>query len=265
MTSFYGRRTDYDHEPGTTHPDKAERLLGMIPLKSGQHVLDVATGTGLVAIAAAKQVGPTGHVTGIDLTPGMLNQARSKLAKLNLQNLELIEANAERYSFPENQFDAIFCCEALVLFQDIPASLQKWHRWLKPGGYAAFTCPDQNAYLSEIYKRACADLPEPMRHILEPLGTPDRCRQLLEQAGFEDIQVSFEPSGRDRTLADLQSSPLSQSSLQLSFKGHPQMQVLSPQQLEKIRTAYQAELAAQATENQLWENTTTFFVRAQKR
>ncbi|MEO1403882.1 MAG: methyltransferase domain-containing protein [Cyanobacteria bacterium J06635_1] len=264
VTAFYGRRTDYDHEPGTTHPYKARRLLETVPLQLGDRVLDVATGTGLVAIAAAEQVGPTGQVTGIDLTPGMLNQARHKLAKLGLQNLELVKANAETIALPANRFDVLFCCEAVVLFQDIPASFQKWHGWLKPGGYVAFTCPDQNAYLSEIYKQICVSLPEPMGHILEPLGTPQRCHQLLEQARFGNIQVVVEQSGRDRTLADLQSLQLTQSSLRLSFKGHPQLQALSPQQLEQMQATYLAAIVQKATNDRLWESTTTFFVRAQK-
>lgn len=264
IMGFYGRRTDYDHEPGTTHPYKAKRLLETVPLQPGDLVLDVATGTGLIAIAAAEQVGPTGQVTGVDLTPGMLNQARRKLANLDLQNLELIEANAETISLTDNQFDAIFCCEALVLFQDIPTSLQKWHRWLTPSGYVAFTCPDGNAYISAIYKQACASLPEPMIHLLEPLGTPQRCHQLLEQSGFQNIQVVVEQSGRDRTLSDLQSFELVPDRLKLLFKGHPQIQTLSPQQLEQIQAAYQAEIVQQAADNRLWESTTTLFVRAQK-
>ncbi|MEM9164185.1 MAG: methyltransferase domain-containing protein, partial [Cyanobacteria bacterium P01_F01_bin.4] len=239
-------------------------LLETVPLQPGDRVLDVATGTGLIAIAAAEQVGPCGQVTGIDLTPGMLNQARRKLAKLDLPNLDLIEANAETISLHDNQFDAIFCCEALVLFQDISASLQKWHRWLKPGGYVAFTCPDENAYISAIYKRACMSLPEPMVHLLEPLGTPQRCHQLLEQSGFQNIQVVVEQSGRDRTLSDLQSFELMPDRLKLLFKGHPQIQTLSPQQLEQIQATYQAEIVQQAADNRLWESTTTFFVRAQK-
>ncbi|NEP17415.1 MAG: GNAT family N-acetyltransferase [Leptolyngbya sp. SIO4C1] len=264
---LYSRRTDYDTEPGTTHPAKAQRLLDSVPLAAGQSILDIATGTGLVAIPAAQRVGPTGRVVAVDLTPAMLDQAREKIAVLKLSNLKLIEANAETIDFAKHQFDAVFCCEALVLFQNVLASLQKWHRWLKPGGYVAFTCPQEDAYLSAIYKHACAGLPDPLTHLLEPLGTAERCRQLLALAGFVDIEVESEASSRSlspenfsvRNRAD---AAKLRESLMLSFKGHPQIRALSSEQFTQVQQRYQTAVDALLAEPDSRENTTTFFVRA---
>ncbi|MEH2443639.1 hypothetical protein [Nostoc sp.] len=57
LREFYGNRTTYDHEQGTRHPLEAKLLLEFVTLHSGQKILDVATGTGLLAIAAAEKVG----------------------------------------------------------------------------------------------------------------------------------------------------------------------------------------------------------------
>ena len=57
----------------------AHRLVELIGLRSGAQVLDVATGTGWAAMAAGRTVGPAGHVVGVDMTPGMLQEARRKM------------------------------------------------------------------------------------------------------------------------------------------------------------------------------------------
>ncbi|WP_234017171.1 class I SAM-dependent methyltransferase [Nostoc sp. 'Lobaria pulmonaria (5183) cyanobiont'] len=131
LKEFYGSRTNYDHEKDTRHPLEAKILLEFVTLHSGQKILDVATGTGLVAIPAAEKVGSEGYVIGIDITPGMLHQARLKIAAARLQNIELIEADAEYFNFSDNTFDVVFCCEAIVLFPDIIAILKKWYK-LRP-------------------------------------------------------------------------------------------------------------------------------------
>jgi arsenite methyltransferase len=113
VIDFFNSRTAYDAE-GDSHPKEAQRLLSYAPLKSGQTVLDIATGTGLVAIDAAKKVAPTGWVIGVDMSLGMLSQAKSKMSEQGIDNLELIEADVELVDFNAEQFDLIFCCSALV-------------------------------------------------------------------------------------------------------------------------------------------------------
>ena len=262
VIDLYNSRTNYDNEAGTTHPHKARRLLEFVPLQTGQTVLDVATGTGLVAIAAAEIVGPKGQVTAIDLTPGMLAQARHKIAASNLQNIELIEADAEAFPLNDNQFDVIFCCEALVLFIDIAASLKKWHRALKPDGFVAFTCPIETAYLAPVYRRICTQLlGTSIPHVLDPLGTPERCRNLLQQADFGAIELETEPSGRYRTLNE---RSLHWQWIDLSCKGNAQFSALLQTNFEQFQAEYNAEMASLATDEGIWEDTTTFFVRARK-
>src|SRR5262245_63500718 len=67
----------------------AHRLVDLMALAPGAQVLDIATGTGWAAVAAAQRVGPTGTVVGIDISPEMLEQARQKVAAAGLTNIAL--------------------------------------------------------------------------------------------------------------------------------------------------------------------------------
>ena len=98
VIDFFDARTAYDAE-GDSHPNEARRLLEYAPLKPGQTILDLATGTGLVAISAAKKVAPGGSVIGVDLSAGMLKQAKDKILAEEIDNLKLIEADVESVNF----------------------------------------------------------------------------------------------------------------------------------------------------------------------
>ncbi|WP_138505441.1 class I SAM-dependent methyltransferase [Nostoc sp. PA-18-2419] len=262
LREFYGSRTTYDHEEGTHHPLEAKLLLEFVPLHSGQKILDVATRRGLVAIEVAKKVGSDGYVIGIDITPGMLHQARQKITAAKLQNIELIEADAEYFNFSDSSFDVIFCCEAIVLFPDILAALQKWYRILKTGGFVAFTFPPETAYTASLQQKICARvLGISLPHILEPLGTPEKCRNLLNQADFRDIEIKIEPSERYRPLRD---NRLSQIAININFKSNPVLLKLSQEQLNQLQVEYKAEIEKLVTAQGIREDTTKFFVRAQK-
>ena len=189
VINFFNSRTSYDTE-GDSHPQEARRLLDYVPLKSGQTILDIATGTGLVAIAAAKKVAPDGSVIGVDISSRMLQQARAKIISEGIDNLELIEADVEAIAFEPKQFDVIFCCSALVYISDLPVILDKCYSWLKPEGCLAFTTPDKTSYLAEIRVKLCQDLfGIDLPHIIRPLWTPEKCRNLLQHSGFQDIEI----------------------------------------------------------------------------
>ncbi len=262
IIELYNSRTTYDQEEGTRHPHDANLLLESVPLQKGQKILDIATGTGLVAIPAAQKVGLEGYVIGLDMSPGMLHQARLKVEAAKLQNIELIETDADYINFSDSSFDAIFCCEAIIFMTDISASLQKWYRFLKTGGFIAFTCPPETAYMAPVYRRIYTRLlGTSVPHILEPLGTPEKCHNLLQQAGFRDIELKIELSGRYRHLKD---DRLSWKGMNLNFKGNPLLSKLSQEQLEQLQVDYRAEIEQLATDLGVWEDTTIFFVRAQK-
>ncbi|GET41176.1 putative methyltransferase [Microseira wollei NIES-4236] len=79
VVGFFNSRTNYDNDYTIR---RTLPLLDLVGLKKGQKVLDVATGTGIIAIAAAQIVGSEGKVIGIDFSSGMLNQARQKIEEI---------------------------------------------------------------------------------------------------------------------------------------------------------------------------------------
>ncbi|MCW3112749.1 MAG: 2-heptaprenyl,4-naphthoquinone methyltransferase MenG [Segetibacter sp.] len=99
-----------------------------------QTVLDVATGTGDVAILAHKILHPK-KITGIDISEGMLEIGRKKIEKLGLQNgIELLKGDSETINFPDNNFDAITVAFGVRNYQNLEKGLSEMLRVLKPGG-----------------------------------------------------------------------------------------------------------------------------------
>src|SRR5687768_8072523 len=89
-------RMNYDDEYTV---GRAKQLVELAQLKDGDSALDLATGTGIVAVLAARAVGAKGNVIGVDISPGMLDQARKKIRAEGLQQIKLIEADVEKLSF----------------------------------------------------------------------------------------------------------------------------------------------------------------------
>src|SRR5712692_1124003 len=117
----------------------ARRLVELAALPFGAQVLDVATGTGWAALAAAQYVGPTGKVLGVDLAPDLLECARQKVTAAGLTHVEFQEGDAERLDFADQRFDVVLCASSLFFVPDMLAALREWWRVLKPGGQVGFS------------------------------------------------------------------------------------------------------------------------------
>jgi ubiquinone/menaquinone biosynthesis C-methylase UbiE len=131
--AYYGTEGDF-------HWEFAKRLIARAPLRPGQAVVDVATGTAPAAIMAAQIVGPAGSVIGIDISPGMLRHANRNIAAANVPNIHLQVGDAECLPFRESSFDGVLCSSAIAWFPDIQRALTEWHRVVQPGGWIAFSC-----------------------------------------------------------------------------------------------------------------------------
>jgi SAM-dependent methyltransferase len=113
---------------------------------AGHRVLDIATGTGLIAEAAAALVGPTGHVVAADLSPAMIEQARGRLGAL--PNVSLEVQNAQSLPYPDESFDAVTCGLGMMFFPDPAGALAEFRRVLRTDCHVAVSVnPDASRTL----------------------------------------------------------------------------------------------------------------------
>lgn len=103
-------------------------------LTVGERVLDVGSGAGTDSLVAAQMVGPSGSVTGIDMTPEMLAKARAAAAEMAVSNVEFIEAEAESLPFPDESFDVVISNGVIDLVPDKEVVFGEIRRVLAPGG-----------------------------------------------------------------------------------------------------------------------------------
>ena len=109
-----------------------DAVLDAAGVRAGQDVLDVACGTGIVARRAAERVGPTGHVTGLDLNPAMLAVASRVAPDLTWQ-----QGDAAALPFDDDSFDVVTCQSAAMFFPDLVGALREMGRVTRPGGVVA--------------------------------------------------------------------------------------------------------------------------------
>jgi SAM-dependent methyltransferase len=112
----------------------ARELVANANLTAGAHVLDVATGTGVVARRAAEAIGSTGRVTALDASDTMLAIARSQPASPGAAPIEYIYSAIEDAALPAAAFDAAFCQQALQFFDDPARILARIRKALRPHG-----------------------------------------------------------------------------------------------------------------------------------
>lgn len=103
-------------------------------LKPGERVLDLGSGGGIDCFLAAQQVGDTGHVTGLDMTPDMLDLARKNQANLGLTNVEFVQGEIEKMPLPDASVDVIISNCVVCLSPDKDAVFSESYRVLTPGG-----------------------------------------------------------------------------------------------------------------------------------
>lgn len=173
-------------------------------LQPGMVVIDVASGTGDLAKAFAKQVGPSGRVILTDINEAMLTVGRERLTDAGIiGNVEYVLANAESLPFPDNHADRITIAFGLRNVTDKLAALKSMFRCLKPGGKVMvleFSHPT-SALLSKAYDAYSFNVIPKLgelitkdkasyRYLVESIRMhpkQDALKALMEEAGFEDV------------------------------------------------------------------------------
>ncbi len=104
----------------------SNRLIELARIKSGQRVLDIATGIGEPAVSVARVVGRSGHVLATDISGNMLEYAKERATSLGLQEIiEFRESDAESLDLPDSYFDAALCRWGLMLMPNIDVTINK--------------------------------------------------------------------------------------------------------------------------------------------
>ena len=174
------------------------KLLECAAPKSGDRVLDVACGTGIVTRRVAALAGPRGRVVGVDINPVMLEVARS-IPSLGGAPIEWRRGDGTALELPVGAFDLVYCQQGLQFFPDRAAGVSEMRRVLAEGGraviatwqgidrhplYAALAeaeVPHLSALGVEITRR---ELEAPFS-----LGSADELRSIFTDAGFEEARI----------------------------------------------------------------------------
>lgn len=176
-----------------------ERLIARIGAQAGQRILDIGCGTGAISIELARQVGPSGHVRGIDISVPMLERAR-QLTPKDLP-ADYVLADATVYPFDPESFDLLVSRFGVMFFADPVLSFRNLRSALRPKGRLVFACwrePRENGWmmapLMAVYKHV-PKLPQLGPEDPGPFSFADeaRAKRILSDAGFADIAMEACP------------------------------------------------------------------------
>lgn len=166
-----------------------ERVLDHAGIASGNRVLDVGAGDGLIAFAALDRVGPDGHVVTSDSSSDLVAHARTVAAELGVQErMSFVEARAEDLAtVPNASVDAVTLRSVLIYVDDKDSAFRAFHRVLKPGGRLSIFEPINN-YFPESTDEFWGFDARPVRDLVEKVWEYEGW---VESAYADDPMMNF--------------------------------------------------------------------------
>jgi SAM-dependent methyltransferase len=154
----------------------SERLCDSLALRAGDRVLDVATGTGNAAIAAARS---GCHVIGVDYAQSLLERARVRAAA-EAVDAEFVEGDAEALAFPDGSFDVVTSVVGVMFAPDQPRAAAELLRVCRPGGTIALASWTPDGFIGDLFSTTAKHVPPPAG-LTSPMqwGTEEGLRDLL--------------------------------------------------------------------------------------
>ena len=171
-------------------------LVERAALSPGDRVLDVAAGAGASLIPAARRVGASGRVIGLDIAPGMVARLRELIEHQDVENAEALVGDAEALPFDDERFDTVLCGFGLFFFVDSWLALAEIKRVLRPGGgfaVSTFTRVGSDS-MDATWKRIGTFTEVPVAAERERrFDERSHLVKALADAGFEDVEVTESP------------------------------------------------------------------------
>lgn len=262
IADYYSRRSQ-TYDDIAWHDRIARKLVELAGVRADVSVLDIATGTGMVAMYAASKLGPNGALVGIDISEGMLNIARSKIPDSPIKNIHFELADGEALPFPLESFDVILCGSAFIWMSDLHSTLTHWKAHLKPEGKIGFHAFSEDAFVTGVVAQKVL-LKYGVSYLMsKPTGSIEKCHLLLEQAGYKNIEIIVD---KDSSYIGLEEARKAWVSLRQPAPGqypHP-LTNMTAEQITNAQADFEHELERLNTDRGIWNDMTTFFVFGEK-
>lgn len=154
-------------------------------LRPGETVLDLGSGGGIDCFLAARQVGETGHVIGVDMTPTMLAKANASKDRMGITNVEFREGHIEALPVDDDAIDVVISNCVINLSPDKPAVFREIFRVLKPGGRVSISDVITEGEFSPAMR---ADMDRWIGCVSGAIDG-EEYTNMLRSAGFEDVHI----------------------------------------------------------------------------
>lgn len=198
ITSTFNSAADSFDAPALSFWHRfGQKTIDRLSLNPGNRVLDVCCGTGASAIPAAKYVGSTGSVLGVDLSERLLNLARTKAKDQGLANIEFQVGDFENLGLPSESFDVIVCVFGIFFVPDMLVAIRELLRIVRPGGKLAITSWGRNVFepANQMFWETIETERPDLSKKFTPWGKindPTSLKALLEAGGATQVEVEEE-------------------------------------------------------------------------
>lgn len=262
IADYYSQRSQ-SYDESTWHDRIARKLVELAKVSPNATVLDIATGTGMVAMYVASKLGPSGSLVGIDISEGMINIAKSKIPDSLINNVHFELGDGEALQFPLESFDLVLCGSAFIWMNDLHSTLTHWKTRLKPNGRVGLNAFSENAFVTGMVTQKVLIKYGVSYLMSKPTGSVEKCHELLERAGFKNIEIVVDEDG---SYIGLEEAKKAWTSIRQPAPGqypHP-LATMTAKQMANAQADFEQELERLNTDRGIWNDMTTFYVYGEK-